>query len=638
LNSHRHYLFTFAFCYALLFTAGSFAAEAPVGQQCEAFSLRDYRGKTYNLAEVKEPVVVIAFIGVECPLAKLYTERLNEIAANYADQGVTVLGVDANVQDSITEIAAFARRQKIAFPILKDVGNRVADQLGAVRTPEVFLLDKNRVVQYWGRIDDQYGIGYLRDEPTRHDLTIALDELLAEKPISKPVAASSGCHIGRVRTPDPKATVTYTNQISRILQKNCVECHREGEIAPFALNDYDEVVGWAEMIAEVVDEERMPPWHASEKHGNFANDRRLSQEEKQLIFDWVDAGAPQGDLKDLPTPLEYTTGWQLPREPDLVVDMRKVPYTVPATGTVAYQYFTSDYEFKEDRWISGVEVMPGNRAVVHHILVFVKIGRKRFGEGDGFLAAFVPGLRANPFPEGMAKRVPAGAKLYFQVHYTPIGSEQVDMSKVGFLFTEKEKVEYEVRTASASNRRFTIPPGASNHRLEATSGSVGHEVLLLSMMPHMHLRGKSFRMETVPPTKSEGEVLLDVPQYDFNWQTSYRLTEPKRLPAGARIHCIAHYDNSEDNLANPDPTDSVHFGPQTWHEMLFGYFDYAVKLSDDVADTEAVSRAEAMLRQLDKDKDGFISRSETPARYMPQFNRLDTNRDDCVSLEELTRS
>ncbi len=645
------------FCVALLALpcAGQgLAAESdtPVGRRVEDFSLRDYRGRQHSLSDYKQAkVVVVAFLGTECPLAKLYGPRLEALAKKYAAHDVQIVGVNSNSQDSITELAAYARIHELSFPLLKDVGNQVADQLGAVRTPEAFVLDQQRVVRYWGRIDDQYGVGYTRDEPKRQDVAIAIDDLLAGKPVSVPQTESVGCHIGRVLDPDADSPVTYSNQIARILQRRCVECHRDGDIAPFALTDYDEVAGWAEMIREVVDQQRMPPWHANPQYGHFANDRHLSDDEKQLIFQWVRTGAPQGDPADLPEPRQFTAGWQLPQQPDLVIDMRDQPFTVPAEGTVRYQYFSVDPGFTEDKWVKMAEVLPGNRAVVHHILVFVRppggLLRSRGITGD-FLVGYVPGLRARPLPDGMAKLIPAGSKLVFQMHYTPIGSQQQDLSKVGLVFTDPDKVTRQVLTTKAVQHRLEIPPHDDNYRAEATSGAHGGDVLLLSMMPHAHLRGKSFRYEAVYPD-GKSEVLLDVPHYDFNWQTSYRLAEPQRMPAGTRIHVVAHYDNSEDNLANPDPTATIRWGDQTWNEMMIGYFDIAIPRDPQAAVAGAkpapsVPRigvavvAKRLIDRHDANHDGQVDREEMPQQYKARFDRLDKNGDGGITADELAES
>jgi mono/diheme cytochrome c family protein len=500
---------------------------------------------------------------------------LQELAAKYESAGVGFVAIDSNQQDSLTELAAFARKHKLEIPVLKDPGNQVADAFGAERTPEVFVLDQERRIVYHGRIDDQFTYGKQRPKADRAYLTDALDQLLAGQKIETPHAETVGCHIGRVLTPKTDSDVTYSKQIARIFQKHCVECHRPGEIGPFTLGSYEEVVGWAEMIDEVVQEQRMPPWHANPAHGKFANDARLSDEEKDQIKRWVAAGAPEGDKQDLPPPREFTVGWRI-GEPDAVVYMSETPYNVPATGEVRYQYFTVDPGFKEDKWVQFAECRPGNRAVVHHIIVAVIPPR---GEGritgedlsSNWLSATAPGARPLILPDGLAKLVPAGSKLVFQMHYTPNGTAQQDRSCVGFKFADAKSVKKVVGTDKAANPRFRIPPGESNHKVEAYH-QFDRDMQMLAMFPHMHLRGKAFRYTAIYPD-GQREILLDVPHYDFGWQNSYEFIEPKRMPKGTRLFCEAWFDNSEENLANPDPTANVTWGDQTWEEMMIGYFD-----------------------------------------------------------------
>jgi peroxiredoxin len=616
-------------CFVLaLAGAQTFGAEKPpVGKKIADFTLQDYRGKEHSLKDIKDAkLIVVAFLGTECPLAKLYGPKLEKLSKEYAGKGVTFLGIDSNSQDGLAAIAAYARIHEVSFPILKDLGNKVADLFGAERTPTVYVLNAGRVIQYVGRIDDQYGIGVQRDKPNNKDLVNAIEDLLAGKAVAKSATETSGCFIGRVREPKADSSVTFSKNIAPIFNNRCVECHRKGEIAPFVLTNYKSAAGFADTIAEVVDEGRMPPWHADPKHGKFVNDRRLSDAEKKLIKDWVAAGAPEGDPKDLPkSPTFFDGGWQLPRKPDLVVSMRAKPYDVPAEGTVKYQYFIADSGLKEDKWVTGLEVLPGNRAVVHHILVFAVqpgAGLNAAGGGvQGFLAAYVPGLRAIPYPEGMAKRIPAHSRLVFQVHYTPNGSKTQDMSKVGFLFTDPGKVKYEVRTTSAANRRdLVIPPGADNVKVEANR-LVPAEAQLLAFMPHMHVRGKAFSYEAVY-ADGKKETLLDVPHYDFNWQTGYRLAEPKKFPTGTRIHAVAAYDNSEKNLSNPDPKQTVKWGDQTWNEMMIGYFDIAIPKEKALAEKPA---------EVKVPKSGVV----IPDQFKNLFKNYDKNGDGKLDAKEI---
>lgn len=545
--------------------------EAPLGSQIAEFTLDDYLGAAHSLSDWREkPATVVVFLGTECPLAKLYGQRLVEMAAKYQPQGVQFVGINSNRQDTLVEMAHYALVHKIEFPLLKDPDCRVADQFGATRTPEAFVLDDTQTIRYWGRIDDQYGVGYARGKPSTSELAAALDQLLAGKPIATAQTTAVGCLISRPNSIKPHGDVTYSNQIARIMQQHCLECHREGQIAPFALSNYDEVAAWSETMLEVIDDGRMPPWHANPEHGKFLNDARMPDEDKRLLQTWVDNGLPQGDPADLPEPREFAEGWRIP-EPDLVLKMPE-PFEVPAKGVVDYQHFVFDPGFTEDKWVIGSEARPGNRAVVHHLVLFyIPPGQDTYRPEDplfNIVAAFAPGMPAIMGPENLALRIPAGSKLCFQMHYTPNGSPQTDVSEVGLIFTDAENVEKEFINEAGLNFAFMIPPGAENYRVDA-SYTFPFDSLIYTLTPHMHYRGKSFRFTAHYPDQSK-EILLDVPRYDFNWQNVYMLAEPKPMPAGTKIEMVAHFDNSEKNLLNPDPTARVFWGDQTWQEMMIG--------------------------------------------------------------------
>lgn len=582
-------------------TERSALGEIKVGEAVGDFALDDVRGTTWRLSEANGKVVVLAFLGVECPLARLYAGTLNELAAEFGPQNVLFFAVSANCQDSIDELVQFGQENKIDFPILKDDENKLADRLGAERTPEVFVLDAEHRLRYHGRVDDQYGIqvgetgkrvSYRLPQPRRRDLAIALEEILAGKEVSTPQTDVVGCKIGRIKEPDLNAEVTYSNQIVRLFHQHCVYCHRAGQIGPFALTSYDEAAGWADMILEVVEQRQMPPWHADPNHGEFANDPRLSDEERDLIQRWVAAGAPEGDPSQVPAPPQFAEGWMIP-EPDEVIYMSDKPFAVPAEGTVPYQHFIVDPGWTEDKWIQAMEPRPGNPAVVHHIVMFVippKGKAKYYTKGlpldqlDWF-ASFAPGLRPPVLPEDQGRFIPAGSRLVFQMHYTPNGAAQEDLSCIGVKFADPKKVKREIAVQHAGKMFFRIPAHAKDFRLEADY-EFKVDSLLMTVSPHMHLRGKSFTYTLIYPDGKQ-EIILSVPQYDFGWQTTYTLAEPKRVPKGSRMHCVAVYDNSADNLNNPDPSKSVIFGEQTWDEMMYGWFE--ICLDQEISPASAVS-------------------------------------------------
>ena len=320
------------------------ARDAQVDAKIDDFTLQDYLGAKHSSSEWRDKrAVVVVFLGTECPLAKLYAPRLAELATEFEPKGVAFVGIDSNQQDSLLEIGHYVRVHKIDFPVLKDTAGEVADQFGATRTPEAFVLDPNGNVLYHGRIDDQFGIGYQRTNEVKRDLANALDEILTGKPVSTPETESVGCLIGRAKQAAPTGEITYTRHIAPIVDQHCVRCHRPGRIAPFTLTSYDDVSAWAETMCEVMDDGRMPPWHANPQYGHFANDSHMPTADKRLFRQWVDNGMPEGDPADLPEPTKYAEGWQIPT-PDVVLRMPK-PFTVPARGTIPYQYFHVDSKF-----------------------------------------------------------------------------------------------------------------------------------------------------------------------------------------------------------------------------------------------------------------------------------------------------
>ena len=610
-----------------------------VTAQVDSFSLSSIDGSKLTVEPVeptdKTELTVLFFSGIECPLAKLYAPRVASLAKEYS-KSTRFFGISSNQQDSAEEFKQFVVEHKIEFPCGKDFNNVVADQYQVKRTPEVIVLDREFEIRYRGRIDDQYSPGIARNSFKRQDLKIAIDELLAGKNVSQPKTDPEGCLLGRIKKPVETPTVTYANQISRIFQANCNQCHRTGEIGPFVLDDFEEAVGWGDMIVETIDNGRMPPWHADPNHGSFANDRRMSETDKDLVRQWVEDGTPFGDAADLPEKQTFTAGWRLPKAPDLVIPMRDRPFTIPADGSVDYQYFVVDPKFKEDKWISAVEVIPGNRSVVHHSIVFIRPPDGERLPDIGWLGAYVPGQNSTGYSASRARFVPAGSKLVFQQHYTPTGIEQTDLTKVGLIFADENEVTQELQTYMAIDQDFEIKPNDPKHVVNVRLRNLPRNGTLLSISPHMHFRGKSFTAKLKTKSKSS-EILLSVPKYDFNWQHIYQLSEPMPLSDIRSITADIVFDNSSANPFNPDPSKYVTWGDQTWEEMAIGFFNISVprkpvekkieQLSDEVQALAKAAQAKQVKLQAKIDK--FVK---------DYFERFDANKDGTIMRDELPLS
>ncbi len=396
---------------------------------------------------------------------------------------------------------------------------------------------------------------------------------------------------------------TFYKDVLPVIQQNCQGCHRPGEAAPMAFLTYEGTRPWAKAMKAAVLTKKMPPWFADPHYGKFSNDRTLSAADVNTIVAWADNGAPAGDASEAPRPVQYVEGWRIP-QPDLVLQVPK-PFHVPAEGTIAYQYVVVPTGFTEDKWVQFAEARPGNPALVHHIIAFIRepgnpmlkdlpagqffaptaeaAKRRREGakggedqDSNGFfgdmIAGYAPGTVPFVMRPGQARLVKAGSDIVFQLHYTATGKAGDDQSKLGLVFS-KEAPKERVLTLGADNWKFAIPPGDANYRVDSKL-KLQEDSTLLSLIPHMHFRGKDFEYRVVYPD-GRRETLLSVPHYNFNWQLTYDLAEPRFLPKGTVIECTAHYDNSPNNPFNPDPGKTVYPGEQTWEEMMIGFFDVA---------------------------------------------------------------
>ena len=495
-----------------------------------------------------------------------------------------------------------------------------------------------------------------------HPLALILG-LLATAPQPAPQAAPS--------KPD---AVTYARDIARIMQDNCVECHRSGGVGPFALDSFESVARRANMIRTVTQAGTMPPWFAAplpDAHGHgplpagqspWSNDRSLSAEEKAKIVAWIEAGKPEGNRADLPPARAYPEGKWTIGKPDAVFQLPE-PVKIKAEGTMPYQNILVPTNIAVDRWVRAVQIVPTDPSVVHHVLVFAldektakdPEARRRLGadEAGGYWAAYVPGNDSYALGEGFARRLPANSSLLFQIHYTPNGKATEDQLKLGVVFTD-EAPKHLVRTASVVDRRISIPPGAENHR-ESGELRVPADAKILAFMPHMHVRGKAYRYEIELPNGGGRRMLLDIPKYDFNWQLRYELREPLDVPRGSVIHGTAWYDNSANNPANPDPKQTVRWGPQTDDEMMLGYIEYYLVNDDPTKPDDRAPGStprrdlgggagggpagrgaafERLREQFDANDDGKIEKREVPENLHRQFDRLDRSKDGVLTKDD----
>jgi hypothetical protein len=371
-----------------------------------------------------------------------------------------------------------------------------------------------------------------------------------------------------------RAGLTFSKDVAPLLYNNCAECHRPTGIAPMALITYKDVRPWAKSVKQRVAERSMPPWFADPKHGEFANNPSLSQKDIDTIVAWVDEGAAKGEDKDLPPVPQFVEGWTIGK-PDVVLSMKE-EYAVPADGVIPYLYFTIPTNFTEDRWIQAFEIKPGDRRVVHHVIASLEDGKAPARSAQGpqgqrgvGLGGITPNKTGVVLPPGTARLVKAGSNIVLQMHYTTIGEAAKDRTTVGLIFA-KQPPKRVVGGGNALNARFVIPAGDSNYEVKSST-TFKEDTYLTAMAPHMHVRGKDFVYTVVYPD-GKSEVVLNVPRYDFNWQLTYELKKPLFLPKGSRLDCVAHFDNSTKNKFNPDPSKEVRWGPQTWEEMMIGWY------------------------------------------------------------------
>ncbi len=580
--------------------AQEFSRERYLGRKAEDFTLPDVKSaKPWKLSEqIKQAeATVLYFNSTECPVTNRYLPTLIRLYAEFADRKVAIVTVNSNQHNTAEEIAEHAREFKLELPILCDAEGKVARSLGVMRTAEAILLDSQGKLRYRGVIDDRYERGVTRPRANNEYLADAIEAVLQRRMVKTSITDVEACPLNLAapdEADDSGAQTTYSEHVAPIMQRRCQQCHRQDGIGPFKLMTYDDAESWSESIREVVTQNLMPPWHADAPHKHFSNDRSLTDKEYSTLLDWIDDGTLEGDRSKLPKPLRFTDSWTI-GTPEVVLKMEKavtVPAETPELG-VPYKYIWAGEPFAREMWVTAAEVHPGATDVVHHASVYIvpegiDLKLKNDERPTGLLAdwtspinalphlvSFVPGDNAFVREDGFAMRIPKGARLIFEMHYTPTGKQAIDRTEVGLKFASKPPT-YEVYSDALINYWFSIPPGAVRHQVQAKSPKFKRDSVLLTMNPHMHYRGKAFTYELLKPS-GETTLLLNVPNYNFEWQTTYTLAKPIDIPRGSRIVCTATFDNSKDNPFNPDPTVRVEWGEQTWQEMMLAGFEFYEK-------------------------------------------------------------
>ncbi len=566
---------------AVTFCAARLAFALSPGETVDNFRLLDHQGgsrELYYLSDMKAVVLmthVVSDMGNGCELSRRSVPGLKALRDQYRTQGVEVLLIDSNLPDTSAAIVKEAAAQGIDMPILLDDTQLIGEALDLRRNGEVLVINP----QGWK-------LAYRGPVANAGDAVAALVHGRPVKTAQVETPHSNkNCAIAMPER-DKKAAhakISYSKSIAPMLIDNCVTCHRQGGIGPWQMSSYDMIKGFAPMIREVVRTERMPPWHADPHYSAFSNDRSLSKDEVKTLVHWIEAGAPRGAGGDPLAELKRTwPEWQL-GEPDLIVEIPA--FDVPATGTIPYQLPSVANPLDHDVWVRAVDFLPGDRTVLHHIIATMGVDGAGIRDG-GSLGGYVPGAGAMVLPQETGVLMKKGAKFFFQMHYTASGKPARDVSRMGVYF-RKDAPEYQFRSAVMAKPSLKIPANTKAHT-ESAARTFDRDVIVYSLLPHSHFRGKASNFVATYPDGTQ-ETLLSVPNYDFNWQTTYELATPKRLPAGTKVTHSTTWDNSSQNKANPDPNREVPWGQQTWDEMLYGVVRFRY-VDEAAAPTETVSR------------------------------------------------
>lgn len=596
----------------------------------ENFVLLDHLGDAHELYYHRQAdAVVIMAQDNHCASSQAQAAQLASLQAQFSSARFYML--NSNHSDDRTQTAQWAAQHAVTpLRILDDDAQLIAESLQLQSSGDVVVIQPPA----WQTL-------YRGDLAGAQSALQRLVNAEPAAPASATLSAVPGCKLDQSSRPAQEASISYSQDIAPLLQDKCVVCHTEGGLGPWAMSSYNMVRGFAPMIREVVRTRRMPPWHADRHVGQWQNNISLTPQQTRMLVHWIEAGAPRGAGTDpLANAQPNLPEWPL-GEPDLILHIP--PHTVPATGVVDYQFPTVANPLSNGVWIRAATVVPGDREVVHHILAGTQDDdttelRRNSGVFDNYLIGYAPGNESHQFPTGTGVYIPPGGEFLFQMHYTPVGRETIDRSRIGLYFHKEVPANF-FRQGVVVDPTITIPPGNSRHA-ETAYYQFADDALLHNLVPHAHYRGVASRFELWYPDGRK-ELILNVPNYDFNWQRTYEFVVPKPVAAGTRLVHTTWYDNSADNPANPDPQREVPWGLQSWDEMLYGAFSYT--LVDESTETPIHDRMMARTSQyvgfLDKNIDGKLSWRELPReikkRLVQGFKAVDKNGDGGLDHEEM---
>lgn len=642
--------FTVALC------LGSAHASA---NRVDNFQLLDHAGAAHELYYHTNAKAVVLIAHKEtCHAIGKSVKQLAALTGEFAPKGVQFMFVDSdshaqnegtnNRRPRLAVGASQLAKHGINVPILDDETRLISESLAFAQAGDALVIDP----QAW---DLKWSGNLLQTSAETESVALGqlsgvLNAMVANKDVPQTLGLTSidaetngladdNCALDLQAKVAEHQSISYVNDVAPILQDNCVTCHQPGGIGPWQMNSYTMIKGFAPMIREVLRTKRMPPWHADPHVGDWANDKGLSVAEQQTLVHWIEAGAPRGEGEDpLLANVEPAVDWPL-GEPDMIVNIPE--FAVPASGVVDYQFPWVENTLDKGVWVRAVTVKPGDRTVVHHVLAGTSEPGEEIKSGgdvfDNYLIGYAPGAESNVMPEGTGVYVPKGGHFLFQLHYTPTGKATVDRSQMALYFSEEKPANY-LRHSVVMDPTIRIPAGDGAYEEEAYF-EFYKDATLYQVAPHSHYRGSSSTFTLVYPDGKE-ELLLNVPDYDFNWQRGYEFEEPKAVPAGARLVHRTVYDNSNLNPSNPDAEREVPWGLQSWDEMLYGDFIFA--WNDETSDApfhdpERMDDTQ-FIGFVDKDLDGKITKEELPKAWRKSmadaFQYGDANKDGALSVEE----